>query len=151
MRQTCWRRESELRSWNPDHEHDPPGYGVSSVGLREAVAPYLLRGLLLRLAALVQPLCIWNIDLALPIHRVVVGGSCKPEGQSRFTASTGICRKPPGGLENSCSPKLPRGCTLLSRLDPINPSPEHAHFLANRVTEPMGSAGIERNTRLSSL
>ena len=76
MRQTCWRRESELRSWNPDHEHDPPGYGVSSVGLREAVAPYLLRGLLLRLAALVQPLCIWNIDLALPIHRVVVGGPC---------------------------------------------------------------------------
>ena len=54
MRQTCWRRESELRSWNPDHEHDPPGYGVSSVDWREAVAPYLLRGLLLRLAVLVQ-------------------------------------------------------------------------------------------------
>ena len=54
MRQTCWRSESRSRSWNPDHEQDPPGYGVFSVGLREAVAPYLLKALLLRLAVLIQ-------------------------------------------------------------------------------------------------
>ena len=58
MSQTCGRSKSESRSWNPDHEHDPPGYGVSSVGLREAVAPYLLRGLLLHLAVLAQVSCI---------------------------------------------------------------------------------------------
>ena len=104
MSQTCWHSKSESRSWNPDHEHDPPGYGVSSVGLREAVAPYLLRGLLLRLAALVQPLCIWNIDLALLIRPFVVGGSGRSAGQSKFNASTGICRKSPGGLKNGCSP-----------------------------------------------
>ena len=104
MRQTCWRRESELRSWNPDHEHDPPGYGVSSVGLREAVAPYLLRGLLLRLTVLVQPLCSWHIDLALPIHPLVLDGPGRSKGQSRLIASTRIRRKSPGGLENGCSP-----------------------------------------------
>ena len=58
MSQTCGRSKSESRSWNPDHEHDPPGYGVSSVGWREAVAPYLLRGLLLHLAVLAQVSCI---------------------------------------------------------------------------------------------
>ena len=151
MSQACGRSKSESGSWNPDHEHDPPGYEVSSVGLREAVAPYLLRGLLLRLAALVQPLCIWNIDLALPILPFVASESCRPEGQSRFTASTGICRKSPGGLENGCSPKLPGGCTLLSRLDPIIPINENSQFLPIRVRNLMDSAGIERNTRLSSL
>ena len=45
-----------------------------------------------------------NIELALLIHPFVVSGPGRSEGQSRFTASTGICRKSPGGLENGCSP-----------------------------------------------
>ena len=51
---------------------------------REAVAPYLLRGLLLRLAVLIQLLCSWHIDLALPIHPFVVGGTCGSEGQMKI-------------------------------------------------------------------
>jgi hypothetical protein len=60
------------------------------VGLKEAVAPYLLRGgLLLRLAVLVQAPCIWNIELALPIHPFALGGSGISEGQGRFTCLPG--------------------------------------------------------------
>ena len=73
-------------------------------GSERGCGPFLIKGLLLRLAVLVHGPCIWNIDLALLIRPFVVGGSGRSAGQSKFTTSTGICRKSPGGLKNGCSP-----------------------------------------------
>ena len=55
-------------------------------GSERGCGPFLIKGLLLRLAVLVHGPCIWNIDLALLIRPFVVGGSGRSTGQSKFSS-----------------------------------------------------------------
>ena len=81
-------------------------------GSERGCGPFLIRGLLLRLAVLVHGPCIWNIDLDLLIRPFVVGGSGRSAGQSKFTTSTGICRKLLVALRTVVAPNCPGAAPL---------------------------------------
>ena len=82
-------------------------------GSERGCGPFLIRGLLLRLAVLVHEPCTWNIDLDLLIRPFVVGGSGRSKRQSRFTYPPGYVGSLPVVLRAVVAPNYPGAAPCL--------------------------------------